>query len=100
MFCIMHLCILQPPSNDVCTMLTLKGYDIQINSSKGAIVSTETNNTKLIFLYENSDCHPITELTATLTVVNSIGLYSDPTVKTIVMQSMYKIHIKFINHYE
>ena len=79
-------------------MSALKSYNVQINSSKGAIVSTETNNTALKFLYECSDCNLITELTVNITVVNIVGLHSDPTVKSIVIQSMWIMHVHIHNH--
>ena len=89
MVCFIHLCILQPPLIDICAMSMIKNYVVQVNSSESEIISTETFNET--FLYKHLDCYPITTFIVNVTVINSEGLHSNTTMKTVVIQS------KFIN---
>ena len=75
-------------------MSTLKTYNVQINSSDGEMISANTNNTT--FFHEHLECHSITALTVSITVVNSEGLHSDPVMKTIVIQGKCS---RFIDHH-
>ena len=70
--------LLQPPEIDTCSMLTIKHYDLRINSSKGEVLSEKIDNTTVLF--DHLDNHSTIAYTVSITVVDIKGQRSIPAV--------------------
>ena len=68
--------IIQPPEIDNCYMLTIKHYDVRINSSKGEVLPEKIDSTTVIFDYLNNQ----STITINITVIDIKGQKSIPTV--------------------
>ena len=67
-------------------MSAVKTYSIQINSSEGEMVTGETGNAT--YFSGHLNCHPITAVTVSITVVTIEGLQSDPTMTVFMLRML------------